>query len=222
MDAQILAKYSQIQNKICPVLDNPFHLRVHVLTALDIGDNMSMYLTADLHFGESPHLLGRPFPNSRIMDNRLILNWNDQVQENTDQVICLGDFVHGNLNKFLHYFSQLRGKITMIPGEIDTLWIKQLYQQKPDLKKRLRIAPLIHVIKIQTDFSDEMATISHYPLLEWPHQTRIFFHGHTHTVNPYPKDYRNQVMNVGVDKCRFRPIDVWEAGNGMIEVDDDD
>lgn len=90
------------------------------------------YYISDLHFGDSDvmNLMDkRDFPDLQTMNDTLISHWNDVAkQDKQAEFFVLGDMMDyknlgvDGINKILH---KLRGRIHLISGNHDDIWIKK-------------------------------------------------------------------------------------------------
>ena len=158
------------------------------------------YITSDSHFGHANIIryCDRPFASVTEMDSTLISSWNRVVNPNSI-IYHLGDFTLAPTKWALHYFSQLNGRIFLVPGGHDYRWITDT----PFLSKSghpvIILSPL-SVIKYQR----HSFVLCHYPLQSWPsnHYGSIHLHGHSHGK----LERMSHRMDIGVDSVGYTPI----------------
>lgn len=154
------------------------------------------FFTSDLHFGHTNIIkfCDRPFANADQMDHELIKGWNARVTDN-DEVVIVGDiFMRGSFGYMKSIVSDLKGKISLVPGNHDTGKLNRL----SDLG--IKILPLIHEVK----HNDTLFVCCHYPMDSWNKSFHgsIQLHGHIHGKAQVTKHNR---VDVGWDAWR-RPI----------------
>lgn len=151
---------------------------------------MTDFLTGCTHFGHANiiKLASRPFDDVLQMDTALIENWNAIVKPQ-DTVYHLGDFaLQGTDTK--PYLSRLNGKVVLLQGNHDPKgWGRDYMTVRCNKMK---------------------AVLFHYPIEEWDGWFRgnVHFHCHTHAPDFVSGERRG---NVGVDATDFRPIELAEA-----------
>lgn len=154
---------------------------------------MSVYFTADTHFGHSNiiKLAGRPYRSLAEMDEALTENWNAVVGPE-DRVYHLGDFCFKGSKVAERYLSRLNGEIVLIQGNHDT----------ENTAKLERWSGVHDILEVKLD--GRRLCLCHYPMLEWPgvFKGAIHLHGHTHARIP-PVSAR---IDVGVDVWDYRPV----------------
>jgi len=131
------------------------------------------------------------------MNESLIKDWNILVPKN-GIVYHLGDlFFHSDLKKIDPILGRLNGKIRLIEGNHDRMWVKRLH--KLSNSGKIEWIKPYHELK----FNHQLIVLSHYPFHSWrnSHHGSIHLHGHCHgTLNEgafnNPKHLR---MDVGVD-----------------------
>ncbi len=86
---------------------------------------MATYFTSDNHFDHKNIIQysNRHFKNIDEMNATMVEKWNS-IGTNNDTVYHLGDFTLGDIRHFTKWVSQLNGKIKILPGSHDHLWIK--------------------------------------------------------------------------------------------------
>ena len=125
---------------------------------------MKLYIS-DLHFYDdaliSP-LDNRNFPDCETMNRYMIDQWNSKVQGG-DQIIVLGDLFHTkDADKVNWILNRLSGKIYLIEGNHDCVWLKK---EGVNLNR-------FEWIKPYAEFDDHGYTViaSHYPTFCYNHQ----------------------------------------------------
>lgn len=125
---------------------------------------MKLYLS-DLHFyGDAliSQLDNRNFADGKSMNKYMIDQWNSKVQGG-DQIIVLGDFFHTkNVDEVNWVLNRLAGKICLIEGNHDCIWLKK---EGINLNR-------FEWIKPYAEFDDHGYTViaSHYPTFCYNHQ----------------------------------------------------
>lgn len=129
---------------------------------------MKRYIS-DLHFyGEESitRFDKRPFKDTYEMNKYMIDQWNTTVQKG-DIVIVLGDmFATKNANEVNRVLNRLTGKIRLIEGNHDNMWLKK---EGVALDRIEWVKPYAEI-----EDGDNLVIASHYP---------IFFYNHQHLKN---------------------------------------
>lgn len=166
-----------------------------------------IYFTSDLHFYHDNIIkhTGRPFPNSEIMNKRLIANWNNKVNAN-DEVYILGDLTMKSPEYAEEILSQLKGTKHLIRGNHDR------FVRSPSFNR--------HLFKSVSDYktityNSTYFILCHYPFLEWDGFYRGSFHLHGHQHNKADYNCENKKngirrYDVGVDANNFFPASIEE------------
>ena len=160
---------------------------------------MSVYFTADNHFGHSGArgLYRRPFASVAEMDQAMIDRWNSVVQPE-DEIWHLGDFaVRQSSERVDHLLGTLHGSKHLVAGNNDDAAVTgcngwQSLQQYAELV-----------------IDDIRLVLCHYPFRTWRDMGKgaINLHGHSHgRLKPQPRQY-----DVGVDVWDFRPVRLEEV-----------
>ena len=125
---------------------------------------MKLYIS-DLHFyGDAliSQLDNRNLPDCETMNRYMIDQWNSKVQGG-DQIIVLGDLFHTkDVDKVNWILNRLSGKICLIEGNHDCVWLKK---EGVNLNR-------FEWIKPYAEFDDHGYTViaSHYPTFCYNHQ----------------------------------------------------
>lgn len=169
---------------------------------------MSVFFTADLHFGHSNVIRysSRPWVMVEDMNNGLIANWNKCVKPG-DAVYVLGDFcLTKRIDLIDHWLGQLNGEIRLIKGNHDQ-WVNRYDRlvNKGKIKWIRDYAERNFVV----DEKKYKFVLCHFPMLSWHGSHRspssIMLHGHCHgSIQDLNKDIRR--MDVGVDCNNWYPI----------------
>jgi calcineurin-like phosphoesterase family protein len=155
---------------------------------------MSVYFTADNHFGHSGarSLYRRPFASVAEMDRAMIDRWNSVVQPD-DEIWHLGDFaVRQSSERIDSLLSMLHGSKHLVAGNNDDAAVTggngwQSLQQYAEL--------VIDGVRL---------VLCHYPFRTWRDMGNgaINLHGHSHgRLKPLTRQ-----RDVGVDAWDFRPV----------------
>lgn len=156
------------------------------------------YYIADLHFYHdllNIDLDKRGFESAEAMNEYMIEKWNNKVRKN-DIVIVLGDFIGSKdpekVNYILH---KLRGKICLITGNHDYVWMN-----KPGVDMSR-----FEWIKDYAEIDDHKTCVilSHYPVFCYNHQYQLksdgspqtyMLYGHVH--NTHDEELVNQFQEM--------------------------
>lgn len=174
---------------------------------------MTIYLTADTHFGYFPgeYFCGRPFYHKAEHDRIIIARWNSVVKK-SDTVYHLGDFGSGDPTILMNKFAgKLKGKICLIKGNHDGPATQEPCSKRFDLIKE------VHIISPKINGKTIRLFLSHYPHRSWFLSNHGSYHayGHTHgNLPPYGLS-----MDVGVDCHNFTPISLEAFVNFLDEYD---
>jgi calcineurin-like phosphoesterase family protein len=154
-------------------------------------NSKNIWFTSDLHLGHANIIkfCNRPFHDVNEMNEKIISNWNEQVQEQ-DIVYHLGDFCFGNPKQ---YYPRLKGTIMFIPGSHD----KNLEK----LDSATILSPL-HVLK----YNKQIIVLCHYAL-------RTFYHSYYGAYNLYGHSHgrlpeKGRAMDIGTDTNNFYPYSI--------------
>lgn len=157
---------------------------------------MKLYIS-DLHFYDEKvcKMDNRNFEDVHQMNQYMIDQWNKKVRGG-DIIIVLGDlFGTKNPDEVNYILNRLNGKICLIEGNHDCIWLKK---EGVNLDR-------FEWIKSYAEFSDGNSTVitSHYPIFCYNHQhTRrpdgsprtYMLYGHVH--NTYDEQLVNQFQKI--------------------------
>lgn len=149
---------------------------------------MSIFFTADTHFGHR-FLAGlRTFPSVEEMDQHIIDQWNKTVSRE-DTVYHLGDVSFADRRRTYEILWRLNGQLFLVPGNHDRKREAMLMQSG-----RFGWSQLIAEIKHEK----EKIVLCHFPMLTWnrAHYGSWHLHGHSHG-NLKVKDGLR--LDVGID-----------------------
>ena len=139
---------------------------------------MSIYFTADTHFGHARilELCARPYQSIEEMDDDLIRRWNDVVAAD-DTVYHLGDLTLGGPETASRYLARLSGHLRVVPGGHDERWAKPGREYRTQSGPVQVLPPLAEVKLAGTHL-----VLCHYSLREWEGSFHgvLHLHGHTH------------------------------------------
>lgn len=157
---------------------------------------MTIYLTADLHFGHANIIkyCNRPFANVEEMDETLIMNWNFRVHPE-DDVYVVGDFCFGDPRP---YVKHLNGNIRFLIGSHD--------------KELAKLGNLV-IGSLVTLKTEPNITLCHYAMRSWPasHYGTWHLFGHHHgKLEPYGLSF-----DVGVDCWDYEPVSLEKVAKKM-------
>ena len=158
---------------------------------------MSVYFTADLHFGHSSIIrtCNRPFENVDEMNSFLLDRYNERVRHD-DDVYILGDvFMKMRNGDAQAIFNAMYGRKHLILGNHDKIaqnikgweWIKSYHE---------------------ITFNHLKVVLFHYPMKNWAgmHHGSVQLYGHVHGRMT---QFANQI-DVGVDLWNYRPVKLDE------------
>ena len=166
---------------------------------------MKLYIS-DLHFYHEGAIKmdARNFPDVRTMNQYMIDQWNSKVKGG-DMVIVLGDFFWTkNPDEVNYVLNRLSGKICLLEGNHDNLWLK-----KAGVKLER-----FEWIKSYAELQDGQRNViaSHYPVFCYNHQylenddgtaRTYMLYGHVHNthdeklVNQFQEITRSVVLRDG-------------------------
>lgn len=153
---------------------------------------MTIFFTSDTHFGHKNVIkyANRPFLSAPEMDDFMIKKWRDTVTDE-DMIFFLGDFSFVNKNRTENIFNQLPGNKTLIQGNHDHKYTRNL----PWTNQHR-----YHEVIIEK----QVLILFHYPIASWNrmHRGSLHLHGHSHGSMPQS----SQRIDVGVDCWDFTPI----------------
>ncbi|MBR6593590.1 MAG: metallophosphoesterase [Clostridia bacterium] len=165
-----------------------------------------IYFTGDLHFEQRALLKWRRrFATVEEMDKTLIDGWNATVGEN-DTVYVLGDLFHDEKVSARKYLNRLSGRIVLIKGNHDALWLDTL----SDREKKGYFSGIYDLHGIEKDGAK--LRFCHYPMISWDgsRSGSVLICGHLHgrdDNNEYRLFRRVPLMfNAGVDVNGFKPV----------------
>ena len=170
------------------------------------------YFTSDTHFGHENIIkyCTRPFENSGLMDAAIIQNWNEVVKPE-DIVYHLGDVAFTSPDRAKHILSVLNGSKVLILGNHDRSGMKM---------KEWGFAEVHQSLQLELE-GGILANLSHYPYKGTPaygdqrkfetknlkDDGRLLICGHVHdTWKTRPGQYKNHMVNVGVDRWDYKPV----------------
>jgi calcineurin-like phosphoesterase family protein len=169
---------------------------------------MSVFYTADLHFGHANLIeyCSRPWDSADKMDYALIKKWNSTVRD-TDTVFVVGDFSL----KSITYKGYYRLLLEKLPGE------KHLILGNHDKLPAFTYIELgfrtVHT-HLQVKIGDVSVDLCHDPSIAGVIDDTWLMHGHIH--NLYKTLPGKKVINVGVDVWEYSPVST-EAIKNIIE-----
>jgi len=166
---------------------------------------MKYWITSDTHFGHKNIIkyTGRPFKTLSEMNETLIKNWNNRVAHD-DTVLFLGDFCFKNSSggkagegiqkTAQHWLKQLNGNKVFIRGNHDT---------NNSLNAVIENMVIHH--------GGQYMWLTHRPQ-DFNPVYKVNLVGHVHEKWKIIQDKKHQtiLVNVGVDKWNFMPIDINE------------
>lgn len=172
-----------------------------------------LWLTSDEHYGHRNILRyqQRPFASVDEMGASIIARHNEVVQEQ-DHVIHIGDFCFGKKNFFLEVTLQLNGTHYFMDGSHDRALRE--YFEDTDLASAHGDKILLLPKLFEFTFGGRKIVLCHYAMRTWwaSHYDSVHFFGHSHgnLTNPQPRS-----RDVGVDTTDFYPIEILSAINSV-------
>lgn len=159
---------------------------------------MTVYFTADTHFGDT-HILrqrGARFGSLEAHDAALIAGWNAVVGPE-DEVWHLGDFAaHASRAHCAAVFARLNGIKRLIRGNHDTNRVLELAWAEPPVESA-------RILLDGPEGAPCRLFLAHYAHRAWPGLWRGTRHLYGHTHGTIPDTCRS--CDVGVDAWDFRP-----------------
>ncbi len=170
---------------------------------------MTLYFTADTHFGHSNILRydKRPFADVNEMNEALITNWNRAVNP-TDSVYHLGDVSMLRPERTREILDRLNGRIYLIRGNHDRAAEHKLCRDRFEWIKDY------HFLKLD---GGVMIALMHYAMRIWDrhHHGAWHLYGHSHGRLNLPQDVL--ALDVGVDSWEFMPVALQTIKTRMVE-----
>lgn len=178
-----------------------------------------IWFSSDPHFGHKNIIKysNRPFSNEDEMDEALIKNWNTKVDPG-DTVYVLGDLSFRDAQRTTNILYRLNGDIKFCWGNHD-----KVVKNSPTLiQRRFSEVRDYYELKFkQTDGTDNIIVMSHYPMVVWnkAHRGSWMLHGHSHGNLKYPM--KAKIMDVGVDPQNYFPISIVDVEKKMLSITPD-
>lgn len=174
-------------------------------------DISNVFFTSDIHAGHK-NIIGfcsRPFCDVIDMREKIIINWNNVVSQNST-VFILGDLFFGySKKKMKEFLERLNGDKILIwgnhddPSDFYTDGFKSCHD----------------ILKLNIN-NEHYFVLSHYPLMTWTgiNKGYINLHGHVHlgpNCTGFDKNlpYHKNQYDVGVDNNKYEPISVKNVLN---------
>ena len=178
---------------------------------------MQTFFTADTHFDDEYAIqyFNRPFQSVDEMNAVMVERWNNIVTDD-DIVYHLGDFTPKNLSHLTKWANELNGKIMILPGNIDRLWLQDFV---PNEKVGvIVIPPLISLAFEQLGRvgQPQVIVLCHYSMRVWERSDHGSWHlfGHTHgKLKGIGKSF-----DVGVDCTDFVPLSLDRIAEKMTHL----
>jgi calcineurin-like phosphoesterase family protein len=180
--------------------------------------NKNYFIIADNHFSHSNIInhCQRPFHDVKMMDDYMVLRWNEVVKHN-DIVYHLGDLFWGEKSA-IDILPKLNGEIHLVLGNHDKNWKK--------VRKRLEKSPLNPTSNLIVEERDIVmikepiyAILCHYPLMSWNGAAHGVWHfsGHTHNNSCLTEGRR---VNVCVENVDYTPVNlsIFKEGKSIEEI----
>jgi len=164
---------------------------------------MQTFFTSDTHFDDefAIQYFSRPFQSVDEMNAVMVERWNRVVTDD-DIVYHLGDFTPEDLGHFTKWAGQLNGKIRILPGNMDRLWLRNFAANE----KVQVIAPLVSLefSELGTVGQPQVIVLCHYSMQVWERSNHGSWHlfGHSHGK----LKGMGLSFDVGVDCTEFTPL----------------
>ena len=162
---------------------------------------MKIFVTSNQQFGRpnAIEMTKRPFSSVEEMNETLLNNWNSTVSPE-DRVYVLGNFAW-DPETAEDIINSLNGDIIVIGGEFDTA-LEEL-----DAMNNLLPNVTYHDSAIEY-FMDAGATMSYWPLLDWPGKRKGIISVIGHAGENYGSDHNNGIINCSCDRWDFKPVEL--------------
>lgn len=153
---------------------------------------MARFIISDTHFDHKNIIdyTNRPFENVEEMNNHMIESWNNIVEDN-DVVVHVGDFAMANQNRVEEIISKLNGKILLIKGNHDNIseyTFPHPYVESTVIQHKGYRYYCSHKKEDIPDF--------------WKHWNLV---GHTHNDDPFI-NYNKKLINISVECIGYKPL----------------
>jgi calcineurin-like phosphoesterase family protein len=167
---------------------------------------MARFVSSDQHYYHENILKYQPktrlYKGVPEMNEELIQRHNAKVKP-TDEVLYLGDFSFGNLERTAYVLSRLNGIKTLVLGNHDQVITKNWASfegHTSDHSKFVKIKNYEEA-RFHHNGEDFFLVFSHYPMLEWNrgHHGSMMIHGHCHGNCRYPWPNKRRIFDAGVD-----------------------
>lgn len=162
---------------------------------------MATFLIANCQFGRASVIKsnGRPFGNVIDMNEEMIENWNKSVS-NEDTVIHLGNFAWDPTTA-AEALEKLNGKqIWLVPAEHDNPIL--------ELNSKGMLPAHVKVINRISQQDALNATLSYWPLVEWPSKKKGNYLFYGFYGKKYKPDHKKKMINMAVEFWNYTPQDI--------------
>jgi calcineurin-like phosphoesterase family protein len=196
-------------------------------------ERMSVWFTADLHFGHG-NVIGyssRPFADADDMNDALIERWNAVVDVN-DTVWVLGDVALGRIAETLPLVGALNGRKLLLAGNHDRCWSGHGSRADGWTERYLDAGfAEVHQGARHIDIDQRPVLACHFPYRGDSHDHDRFveqrpadtgewlLHGHVHER----WRQRGRMINVGIDVWDYCPVSEAQLAtlirNGVADID---
>lgn len=184
---------------------------------------MSVWFTADLHFGHRMVSGLRGFADADEHDAHLIDRWSCKVGKN-DQVWVLGDLAVSSPTRALEIVQSLPGVKHLIAGNHDGCHPMHRDSHKWQPKYLSAFASVQPFARRRIDGTEVL--LSHFPYSKDRHEVRYtqwrlrdegawLLHGHTHQAE---QRLEGREIHVGVDAWDFTPVPIHTVAALMTRV----
>ena len=150
-----------------------------------------IYYIADMHFGHKNVLRfdNRPFPDTELMDEVIINNWNERVTEK-DIVYVLGDAFWKNEENSIKIIHRLNGHKHLIRGNHDRV----------HGRLRFHWESIEHYAEIND--GNTLVVLSHYPIMFYKnqHYGAVMLYGHVHNTREWQlvEKWKHEQWEMGI------------------------
>jgi calcineurin-like phosphoesterase family protein len=172
---------------------------------------MTVWYTADLHFGHAKVAQLREFADVDVHDNLIACNWGAKVRTN-DIVYVLGDIAVSNPTRALEILHNLPGRKHLIVGNHDAChpmhreahkWQAKYFTAFESVQPyaRRRIGGM-NVLMSHFPYAADRGE-TRYPQYRLPDLGEFLLHGHTHSDRVRTSDHE---IHVGLDTWGLEPV----------------
>lgn len=185
---------------------------------IKLTDIDNLYFVSDIHMGHNKDFLYKPrgFNSIAEHDEGIIKNWNDLINDE-DVVIVLGDSLMGNQDEGIEKLKQLKGKIYFICGNHDTSAKAKRYIDELGWTYLGYSLP-ITVNKYHFIVSHYPTCCSNYDAEKPLTQRTINLCGHVHTQDRFADINKGLCYHVDLDAHSATPVSFREIISDILSI----